>query len=101
MKRTNWCIRLVILMVLGLLFGGVMAGNARAEEEYSAQVMRLLHYEGDVEIEDASGESAFIMENIRLSSGQALKTGPAGSASVAKGICRLNVPASGFAKVVW
>ena len=26
---------------------------------------------------------------------------PAGSASVAKGICRLNVPASGFAKVVW
>ncbi|MBR0403617.1 MAG: hypothetical protein IJI68_00125 [Eggerthellaceae bacterium] len=26
---------------------------------------------------------------------------PAGSASVAKGICRLNVPASGFAKVAW
>ena len=93
MKRNNWLIRSAVLMILVLLLGCASALGARAEEEYSAQVMRLLHYEGDVEIEDAGGGSAFIMENIRLSSGQALRTGPESSASVgldAKKIVTLN-----------
>ena len=44
--------------------------------------MRLLHYEGEVVLEDESGQSAFMMENIRLSSGQALRTGKDSAASV-------------------
>ena len=100
MKRNDRWLRLAALMILILIFGAVLPGNVRAaevknekeekeekeaeapKEEYSAKVMRLLHFEGPVELEDASGKSAFMMDNIRLSSGQALKTGPAGSASV-------------------
>ena len=90
-------------MILLLIFGAVLPGNVYAaevknekavkeeknekdekdkEESYSAKVIRLLHYEGEVGIEDADGKSAFMMENIRLSSGQALVTGPESSASV-------------------
>ena len=103
MKRNFRLFRLAVLMILLLIFGAVLPGNVQAaavknekavkeeknekdekdkEESYSAKVIRLLHYEGEVGIEDASGSSAFMMENIRLSSGQALITGPESSASV-------------------
>ena len=103
MKRNFRWFRLAVLMILLLIFGTVLPGNVYAaevknekevkeeknekdekdkEESYSAKVIRLLHYEGEVGIEDAEGKSAFMMENIRLSSGQALVTGPESSASV-------------------
>ena len=52
-------------------------------ESYSAFTMRLLHYDGDVVIEDASGEARFVLANVRFNSGEAMRTGPGGSASVA------------------
>ena len=51
-------------------------------ETYTATTMRLLRYEGTVEIVDSSGKSGLVMENIRLNSGESLHTGAASSASV-------------------
>ena len=53
-----------------------------AAENYSASMMRLLRYEGNVEIEDANGTPRFVMENARFSSGEAMRTGEASLASV-------------------
>ena len=64
--------------VLVLLAGTI----ARASEPYTATTMRLLRYEGTVEIEDPSGKQLPVMENARLTSGEAMKTGEASSASV-------------------
>lgn len=55
---------------------------ARAAEPYTATTMRLLRYEGTVEIEDSAGKQRPVMENARLNSGEAMKTGEASSASV-------------------
>lgn len=55
---------------------------ARAAEPYTATTMRLLRYEGTVEIEDSAGKQRPVMENARLTSGEAMKTGEASSASV-------------------
>ena len=52
-------------------------------ESYSASTMRLLRYDGDVVIEDASGSSRFVLANVRFSSGEAMRTGTGASASVA------------------
>ena len=49
---------------------------------YTATTMRLLRYEGTVEIEDSAGKQRPVMENARLNSGEAMKTGEASSASV-------------------
>ena len=49
---------------------------------YTATTMRLLHYEGTVEIEDASGSPRAVMENVRFDSGEAMKTAEVSSASV-------------------
>ena len=64
-----------------LVFSGTAARSAIAES-YSATGMRLLKYEGSVEIEDASGQPRFVLENVRFDSGEALKTGKDSSASV-------------------
>ena len=78
--KTSFCKRLFnipFVLVFTLLFSvTVMA------ESYSATTMRLLHYEGSVEIEDESGKAGLVMENIRFNSGQSLHTGSASSASV-------------------
>ena len=73
MKRNDRWLRLAALMILILIFGAVLPGKAQAaevrnekeekeeteaevpKEEYSAKLMRLLHFEGPVELEDASG----------------------------------------------
>ena len=51
-------------------------------EEYSAQTMRLTHYEGNVEILNPSGEPRFVMENVRFASGEAIRTDVESFASV-------------------
>ena len=66
----------VVLFFTFLLTAAVMA------DTYTATTMRLLHYEGTVEIEDSSGKSSLVMENIRFNSGDSMRTGAASSASV-------------------
>ena len=69
------CIAFVVLLS-GLFRFTVLA------DSYTSTTMRLLHYEGTVEIEDASGKPCAVMENARLNSGEAMKTAEASSASV-------------------
>ena len=72
--------KLVVLFVTFLLalspWSGVLA------EEYSAQTMRLLRYDGDIVIEDANGKPRFVMENVRFKSGEAVVTGEKSTVSV-------------------
>ena len=67
-----WCMIVTVLCLSGTAFG----------ESYEASTMRLLRYEGDVVIEDASGNPRFVLENVRFNSGEAMKTGENSSASV-------------------
>ena len=53
-----------------------------APESHTASTMRLLRYEGTVEIEDAEGNARFVMENARFNSGESMRTGESSSASV-------------------
>ena len=70
-------IQIVFAMILALVFC-----TAAQADTYEANTMRLLHYQGSVEIFDASGESRFVMENVRFSSGEVLQTGEDSLASV-------------------
>ena len=79
MKRNSGKRLISVLTALALLL--FLCGSAGAEN-YSASTMRLLHYEGTVEIEDAGGAPRFVMENVRFSSGEAMRTGEASVASV-------------------
>ena len=69
------------LALLAALVAALVLFGAALGESYSSSTMRLLHYEGEVEILDASGSSRFVMENVRFSSGESMRTG-AGTASV-------------------
>ncbi|MBR3743308.1 MAG: FecR domain-containing protein [Clostridia bacterium] len=72
--------KLVVLFITFILalapLNGVLA------EDFTAQTMRLLHYEGEVEILDASGKSRFVMENARFKSGESMRTGENSVASI-------------------
>ena len=72
--------RLIVLLA-ALILALLPLCGAHAED-YTAQTMRLLHYEGDVEILDANGKPRFVMENARFKSGEAMRTGEASTASV-------------------
>ena len=78
--KTSFCKRLFNLLFV-LVFTLLLAVSVMAES-YTATTMRLLRYEGSVEIVDESGKSSLVMENIRFNSGQSLHTGTASSASV-------------------
>ena len=69
-----------LLMILLLVFALALPGTA--EESYDASTMRLLRYEGDVQILDVTGVPRFVLENVRFDSGEALLTGEAATASV-------------------
>ncbi|MDO5327123.1 MAG: FecR domain-containing protein [Clostridia bacterium] len=71
-----------LLVFLLILLLSASAGLEAFAESYTASTMRLLHYEGSVEIEDASGKPRFVMENVRFSSGEAMLTGENSTASV-------------------
>ncbi|MBQ1312087.1 MAG: FecR domain-containing protein, partial [Blautia sp.] len=67
----------VMMLVTTLLF----CTGAHAES-FQAATMRLLQYEGTVEIQDASGKSRVVMKNARFGSGDILQTGKESRASV-------------------
>ena len=70
----------LILIIAVLLAAGILTGALA--ESYTAGTMRLLRYEGDVEIEDPSGNARFVMENVRFASGESMRTGAGSTASV-------------------
>ena len=72
-------VRRLFLILIALCL--ICAGMAFSEN-YTASTMRLLRYEGDVEILDTSGDPRFVMEDVRFSSGETLKTGASSIASV-------------------
>ena len=72
--------RLFICLMIAML--SVAACGAALGESYSASSMRLVQYEGTVEILDESGSARFMMPNARLGSGDAVVTGPDGAASI-------------------
>ena len=68
-----WCLIMALVLTC-----------SAAAETYGASTMRLLRYEGDVEIFDTAGNSRFVMENARFASGEAMRTGAESLASVGK-----------------
>ena len=80
MKKTHFFRRWIALLLMVLLVLNSL--GFASEESYSAGVMRLLNYEGEVRILDAQGNDRFIMENVRFSSGESLSTSHGAMASV-------------------
>ena len=80
-KQSNLLARICAYMTAFVLLAGMFPYTALADS-YTSTTMRLLHYEGTVEIEDASGNPRAVMENARFNSGEAMKTAEASSASV-------------------
>ena len=72
---------MITCMISLVLLAGLFPQIALADS-YTSTTMRLLHYEGTVEIEDASGKPRAVMENARFSSGESMKTAAASTASV-------------------
>lgn len=81
MKKNTHFVERILLMIVLFIFG-ISAVKTAAAETYTATTMRLLKYEGSVEIMDATGASSLVMENIRFNSGDTLHTGADGYASV-------------------
>ena len=82
MKRQGRLFAIIITCMVSLvLLAGLYPQTALADS-YTSTTMRLLRFEGTVEIEDASGKPRAVMENARLSSGESMKTAAASSASV-------------------
>lgn len=53
-----------------------------ADSSETASTIRLIHYEGDVDVEGADGSTPAVMEGMRFNSGEALVTGKNSTASV-------------------
>ena len=82
MKRQGRLFAIMITCMISLvLLAGLFPQMALADS-YTSTTMRLLRFEGTVEIEDASGKPRAVMENARFSSGESMKTAAASSASV-------------------
>lgn len=71
----------VVVAVLVIVLAVVLSYTAIADE-YTATTMRLLRFEGSVEIEDAAGAARSVMKNARFSSGETMRTGAASLAAV-------------------
>ena len=80
MKKNDFFRRCFAMLMIFMLTLNI--GTAAFAESYSASVMRLLNYEGEVYILDALGNTRFLMENIRFGSGESLSTGANAMASV-------------------
>ena len=78
MNRKTAAAGMMILLTLLL----AMLSVAASAESYDAGTMRLLRYEGSVEIFDPEGVSRFVLENVRFASGEAMQTGEDGLASI-------------------
>ena len=82
MKKQGGLFAIMITCMISLvLLAGLFPQTALADS-YTSTTMRLLHYEGTVEIEDASGKPRAVMENARFNSGESMKTSAASTASV-------------------
>ena len=66
----------VTVLIMLSMCTGVLA------ESYSANIMRLLNYEGEVYIIDEKGNYSFLMENMRFNDGESLSTSAGSMASV-------------------
>ena len=82
MKNRSCLFTKLCACVTALVLLAGMFPSAVLADSYTATTMRLLHYEGKVEIEDSSGKQRPVMENVRLNSGEAMKTGESSTASV-------------------
>ena len=60
-------VKRLLIFAVAWIFAALACAGALAES-YTATSMRLLRYEGTVEIEDESGNPRFIMENARFAS---------------------------------
>ena len=80
MKKNEIIHRWIALAMIVALMLNIW--SAALAESYSANVMRLLNYEGEVYILDADGNARFLMENVRFNSGESLSTGAKAMASV-------------------
>ncbi|MBR5345729.1 MAG: FecR domain-containing protein [Clostridia bacterium] len=70
-----------MVAVLALFLALALCAGAAADS-YDANTMRLLRYEGSVEIYDPTGLPRFVLENVRFSSGESMETGVDSLASV-------------------
>ena len=80
MKSKVQRLRCFILLAAAVLATGMLTG-AHAES-FTANIMRLLNYEGDVYILDADGNYRFLLEGVRFNSGESLNTSAGSMASV-------------------
>ena len=82
MKRQGRLFAIMITCMISLVLLAGLFPQIALADSYTSTTMRLLRYEGTVEIEDASGKPRAVMENARFSSGESMKTAAASSASV-------------------
>ena len=75
-------VKVIIVCAAVLLIAAIVCIALFARKGYLAKTMRLLHFEGSVNIEDGRGEAKPVTNNIRFQSGDALSTGSDGIASV-------------------
>ncbi len=78
-KRTKI---IIIAVAAAVVVAAVVIFAVLSRNNYLATTMRLLRVEGTVNIEDPSGGSKPVIDNIRFQSGDALNTGADGLASV-------------------
>ncbi len=91
-------LRPLVRLILLLTILTCAVYGACAAESFSANTMRLLRYEGTVEIEDAAGKPRFIMENARFHSGESMRTGAALSSPRPCSRPKRRSPASAFSR---
>ena len=75
--------KITVAVIAGVSVVAIIAGIALfLNSKYLATTMRLLRVEGTVNIEDSTGSTKPVIDNIRFQSGDALNTGSDGLASV-------------------
>ena len=79
MKHRVSLIILIIICSVSLFCYGASEG---LEASYEASTLKLLRYEGTVDIFDVTGAPRFLLEGVRFLSGESMLTGDDGSASV-------------------
>ena len=79
MNRNLIIFRTWIVLIMILLMGAYVPSLA---ESHEGGDMRLLHYEGSVEILDPEGQARIGLENVRFASGETIQTGKDSMASV-------------------
>lgn len=80
MKRTTIRYRFLCLLTAAAL--ALSLCPAALAESFTANIMRLLNYEGDVYVLDEEGNYRFLLEGSRFNSGESLNTGAGSMAAV-------------------